>query len=88
MAWSGAGQTRDGEQMELVEKQSIARRQTPDIYQARLQTIMKIAGGKKDEETRWCELRSVMDDYEWQDMQELLPALAEKTQSYKTPCRL
>jgi hypothetical protein len=85
MAWSGAGQKRDGEQMELVEKQSIARRQTPDIYQARLQTIMKIAGGKKDEETRWCELRSVMDDYEWQDMQELLPALAEKTQSYTTP---
>ena len=61
------------------------RRQTPDIYQERLQTIMKIAGGQKDEESRWWELRSVMDDYEWQDMQELLPEAADGKQLQTTP---
>ena len=61
------------------------RRQTPDIYQERLQTIMKIAGGQKDEEARWWELRSVMDDYEWQDMQELFPEAADGKQLQTTP---
>ena len=61
------------------------RRQTPDIYQERLQTIMKIAGGQKDEESRWWELRSVMDDYEWQDMQELPAESALKNQLQTTP---
>ena len=71
MALPGAGRKRDDEQIELSMKQSIARRQNPNIYQERLQTIMKLAGGQKDPESRCWELRSVMDDYEWQDMQEL-----------------
>ena len=85
MALPGAGQKRDDEQIELSMKQSIARRQNPDTYQERLQTIMKIAGGQKDQESRWWELRSVMDDYEWQDMQELPAESALKNQLQTTP---
>jgi hypothetical protein len=85
MALAGAAHKRDDEQMEFSVKQSIPRSQTLDVYQERLQTIMKIAGGQKDLESRWWELRSVMDDYEWQDMQELLPESAEKNQLQTTP---
>jgi len=76
---------RENEQIDLSMKQSITRRQTPEIYQARLQTIMKIAGGEKDQESRWWELRSVMDDYEWLDMQEMLPDSFGKHQLHTTP---
>jgi hypothetical protein len=85
MALPGAGQKRDAEQMELSMKQTIARRQHPNIYHERLQTIMKIAGGQKDQESRWWELRSVMDDYEWQDMQELPAESAPQNQLQTTP---
>ena len=84
MALPGAGQKKDDEQMRLSMEQSIARRQPPHIYQERLQRIMKIAGGQKDHESRWWELRSVMDDYEWLDMQELLPGSAEQNQLQTT----
>jgi hypothetical protein len=80
MALPGTGQNKGGEQMELAMKQSAPRRQSIDIYQERLQTIMKIASGPKDQESRWWELRSVMDDYEWQDLQEVLPETAVKNQ--------
>jgi hypothetical protein len=85
MALPGAGQNRDDGQIELSMKQSIARRQNPDIYHLRLQTIMKIAGGQKDHESRWWELRSVMDDYEWQDTQELPAESALENQLQTTP---
>jgi hypothetical protein len=84
MAVPGTGQNKDGEQMDLAMKQSVARRQSIDVYQERLHTIMKIAGGQKDQESRWWELRSVMDDYEWQDMQELLPETTAKNQLQTT----
>jgi hypothetical protein len=80
MALPETRQNKGGEQMELALKQSTPRRQSIDIYQERLQTIMKIASGPKDQESRWWELRSVMDDYEWQDMQELIPETAPKNQ--------
>ncbi len=85
MALPGAGQKIDDDQMTQGLKPSISRRQTPEIYQERLQTIMKLAGGQKDQESRWWEIRAVMDDYEWQDMQELLPESAEKNQLQTTP---
>jgi hypothetical protein len=84
MAVPGTGQNKNGEQMDLAMKQSVARRQSIDVYQKRLHTIMKIAGGQKDQESRWWELRSVMDDYEWQDMQELLPETTAKNQLQTT----
>jgi hypothetical protein len=85
MALPGAEKRRVDEQIDLSMKQSTARRQHPDIYQKRLQTIMKIAGGQKDQESRWWELRSVMDDYEWQDMQEMPAESALKNQLQTTP---
>jgi hypothetical protein len=84
MALPEAEQKRDDEQMELSMKQSSARRQNPNIYKERLQTIMKIAGGPNDEESQWWELRSVMDDYEWQDMQELPAETALKNELQAT----
>ncbi len=70
--------------MELAMKQSTPRRQSIDIYQERLQTIMKIASGPKDQESRWWELRSVIDDYEWLDMQEMLPDTFGKNKMHST----
>jgi hypothetical protein len=85
MALPGAGHKGEDDQIEHSMKQSIARRQYPDIYKERLQTIMKIASGHKDEESRWWELRSVMDDYEWQDMHELPAESSLKNQLQTTP---
>ena len=65
--------------LNLAMKQNITCRQTPDIYQERLQTIMKLAGGQKDPESRWWELRSVMDDYERQDLEECCPNQLRRT---------
>ncbi len=84
MALPEGGLKREDEQINLAMKQSITRRQTPEIYQARLQTIMKIAGGQKDPESRWWELRSVIDDYEWLDMQEMLPDTFGKNKMHST----